>query len=171
MKNNQTNQHFTKLPFKKSCWGLAIFRDTDSIPSTLPETLINNYLATWYQVWINAALIMLKAGYPSPPLAALLQTTNTHGAAYITACNPGSQIIPPSQNQSATILLYEKLACYSNYIYHGAGIDPAGKWPAEESLLALGIDLLTAKSIGREFGQNAIIWIGSAAIPRLVLLR
>ena len=47
----------------------------------------------------------------------------------------------------------------------------AEKWPAEPSFLALGIDLVTAKILGRHFDQNALVWINDDAIPRLVLLR
>ncbi len=76
-----------------------------------------------------------------------------------------------AENQAAMAGLYEQLSRQSLFIYRGESIDPSGKWPAEESFLALGIDLLVAKSIGRKFGQNAIVWMDSAAIPRLVLLR
>ncbi len=171
MKNNQTDQYPAGLLPEYPRWSPAVLRDIDSTPSTLPEILINSYLVTRYQIWIDTALVTLKAGYPSAPLAALLQATDTRSAVYITACNPGGQIVSPGENQSAMARLYEKLACCSNHIYRGAAIDPAKKWPAEESLLALGIDLPVAKSIGREFGQNAIVWMDSAAIPWLVLLR
>ncbi|MCE7917081.1 MAG: DUF3293 domain-containing protein, partial [Nitrosomonas sp. PRO5] len=106
----------------------------------------------------------------SAPLAALLQATGNRSAVYVTACNPASEVATSQENQSAMARLYERLACYSNHIYRGTGIDPSGEWPAEESLLALGIDLSIAKKIGDEFGQNAIVWIDSAAIPHLVLL-
>ncbi len=55
-------------------------------------------------------------------------------------------------------------------IIEGMGIDPSGKWPAEKSFLALGLDLETSRALGREFGQNAIVWAGADAIPRLILL-
>ncbi|MXS84582.1 DUF3293 domain-containing protein [Nitrosomonas sp. HPC101] len=141
------------------------------MPSTLPEELIGKYLATRYQVWIDTSLVTLRIGCQSAPLAALLQLTDSWNAAYITACNPASQVVAPEENRSAMARLYETLANHSNHIYRGAGIDPAGEWPAEESLLVLDINLAIAIKIGREFGQNAIVWMDSAAIPRLVLLR
>ncbi|WP_350282638.1 DUF3293 domain-containing protein [Nitrosomonas sp.] len=141
------------------------------MPSTLPEELVRHYLAAQYQVWIDASLVVLQIGCQSAPLAALLQATGNRSAVYVTACNPAGELVSPQENQFAMARLYEKLLCYSNHIYRGAGIDPDGKWPAEESLLALGIDLSTAKKIGDEFGQNALIWIDSDAIPCLILLR
>lgn len=141
------------------------------MPSTLPEELVGKYLAAQYQVWIDISMVTLQIGCQSAPLAALLQATGNRSAVYVTACNPASEVATSQENQSAMARLYERLACYSNHIYRGTGIDPSGEWPAEESLLALGIDLSIAKKIGDEFGQNAIVWIDSAAIPHLVLLR
>lgn len=140
--------------------------------STLSEELIGKYLAAQYQVWIDISMVTLQIGCQSAPLAALLQATGNRSAVYVTACNPASEVATSQENQSAMARLYERLACYSNHIYRGTGIDPSGEWPAEESLLALGIDLSIAKKIGDEFGQNAIVWIDdSAAIPCLILLR
>lgn len=166
MKNNQKSQESTGLAPE-----YLRGNDHNTTLSSLSEELISSYLATQYQVWINASLVTLQIGCQSAPLVTLLQATGNHCAAYITACNPGSRITPSEENQAAMAGLYEKLTCYSNHIYQGASIDPSGEWPAEESLLALGIDLSAAKNIGRQLGQNAIVWMDSAAIPRLVLLR
>ena len=51
------------------------------------------------------------------------------------------------------------------------GVDPTGEWPGEESVFVPGLDLERAKSLGVEFGQNAIVWAGPDAVPQLVLLR
>jgi hypothetical protein len=42
----------------------------------------------------------------------------------------------------------------------GEGVDPSGKWPAEPSILVLGIKLDEALSIGHRYQQNAILFIG-----------
>ena len=140
------------------------------MPSALSEELIGKYLTAQYQIRMDTSAITLQIGRRSAPLAALLRATANQNAVYITACNPASKLISPEENQSAMVRLYEKVTCYSNHIYCGKSIDPSGEWPAEESLLVLGIDLSTARSIGQEFGQNAIVWIDSAAIPHLILL-
>ena len=38
-------------------------------------------------------------------------------------------------------------------------------------VLSLGISLELGSQIGTKYGQNAIVWAGSDAIPKLVLLR
>lgn len=49
--------------------------------------------------------------------------------------------------------------------------DPSEIWPAEKSFFVLSLDLNASKSLGRQFNQNAIVWISNDAIPRLILLR
>lgn len=141
-------------------------------PTVLSQELIHAYLAARYQARIKPNhSITLRAGDYSAPLATLLQTSGCRNAAYITACNPASQMVTPAENQSATIQLHKQLIRYSRFIYPGKSTDPAEQWPAEASFLALGINLATATAIGHTFGQNAILWINADAIPRLVLLR
>jgi hypothetical protein len=53
----------------------------------------------------------------------------------------------------------------------GVGNDPSNIWPGERSFLVLGLVPEAAKSLGAQFGQNAIVWSGADAIPRLILLR
>lgn len=172
MKNYQNNQNAPVLLPENLDWSQAILQDGNTRPTTLSKELINNYLAAWYQVRIDTtSLIMLRIGSQSKSVATLLQATRSQNAAYITACNPTSQMAMPEENQSATIRLHEQLARYSNHIYPGESIDPSGKWPAEASFLALGIDLATIVTIGHVFGQNAIVWMNTDTIPRLVLLR
>lgn len=62
-------------------------------------------------------------------------------------------------------------AAHPEQIIKGESRDPSGAWPEEKSFLALGLDLETSQVLGREFGQNAIVWAGADAIPRLILLR
>jgi hypothetical protein len=50
------------------------------------------------------------------------------------------------------------------------GHDTNSDW-REASVLALGISLELGSQFGIKYGQNAIVWAGSDAIPKLVLLR
>ena len=53
----------------------------------------------------------------------------------------------------------------------GAGADPTGAWPAEKSFLALGVGEEAARNLGNCFHQDAVVWVGPDAVPRLLLLR
>jgi len=148
-------------------WNQIVMQHANTRPTVLPQKLIRHYLAARYQARIKPNhSITLRAGDYSAPLATLLQTSGCRNAIYITACNPASQMVTPAKNQSATIQLYQHLTRYSKFIYPGESTDPAEQWPAEA-----GINLATATTVGHTFGQNAILWIGADAIPRLVLLR
>jgi len=53
----------------------------------------------------------------------------------------------------------------------GEGVGPDQAWPAEKSLFVFGVDLETARMPGVRYRQNAVVWAGEDAIPKLVLLR
>ena len=56
-------------------------------------------------------------------------------------------------------------------LLHGIGLDPSGNWSGEPSVLALGISCERAQSIGRKYGQNAVVYVARDAVPRLLLIR
>jgi hypothetical protein len=110
----------------------------------------------------------------SEPLSQLFTTSGHQCAAFITACNPFGVRQSSKANRAACARLRERLAQYApqpKRIIEGVGLDSAGDWPGEESFLVLGLDLETSRALGREFHQNAIVWVGNDAIPRLILLR
>jgi hypothetical protein len=53
----------------------------------------------------------------------------------------------------------------------GIGRDNDDPREGEPSFLALGISRRAAESLGRKYRQNAIVFAGEEAVPRLVLLR
>ena len=53
----------------------------------------------------------------------------------------------------------------------GIGQHPSNNWPGEESFLVLDVNLQSAKKLGEQYEQNAIVWCGAAGLPELILLR
>lgn len=139
--------------------------------SAISADLIASYRAADYQAGSGFATVSLRIDQYSASLAQLLAVSGRQCAVFITACNPGSQPQSPAANQVAHAHLREELSRHANQIIEGASSDPSGAWPAEPSLLALGVELDVAKALGRQFGQNAVVWAGADAIPRLILLR
>lgn len=92
-------------------------------------------------------------------------------SAFITACNPFSQIVSTTDNSIRQRQLADELARRGLNYLAGLGQHPSNNWPGEESFLVLGLNLQAAKKIGEQFGQNAIVWCGAAGIPELILLR
>ena len=141
------------------------------MPSEISANLIASYRAADYRAGSGSAAISLRIDQYSEWLSQLLAASGQQCAVFITACNPGSQPQSPAANRAADARLRAELSRHSKQIIEGTGSDPSGAWPPEQSLLALGVDLATAQALGRQFGQNAIVWAGADAIPRLILLR
>lgn len=117
---------------------------------------------------------VLRVDEYSVPLSQLFTASGYRRAAFITASNPFSVPHGVEENLAACARLRDELLhrlCRPEQILYGEGLDPAGAWPGETSFLVLGLDLATSTLLGREFGQNALVWAGEDAIPRLVLLR
>lgn len=150
--------------------------------SEISGDLIAAYRSTEYRIESGAesgcGAITLRIDQHSEPLSRLFAASGHRCGAFITACNPFSVPQTHEENLAACARLQDTLGrrlrgcpVKAGQILEGTGCDPTGTWPAEKSFLALGLDLETSKAVGKEFGQNAVVWAGSDAIPRLVLLR
>jgi hypothetical protein len=117
---------------------------------------------------------ILRVDRYSAPLSQLFSASGHRCAAFITACNPFSLPRSPEANHAACGRLRDALiGCVSHpgQIIEGEGSDPSRVWPGEESFLVLGLDIETSRALGNKFEQNAIVWTGPDAVPRLILLR
>lgn len=130
---------------------LAAYRNAEYVVVATPETV-------------------LRVGHKSAELDALLDAEGAAGAAFITAANPGSVVHTSRQNLMATAALVESQNALGYACYEGVGRDPTGAWPAEPSVLVVGISRAEAEALGRAFGQNAIVWFAKGAPGELVVL-
>ena len=140
-------------------------------PNTaITSELIVAYRATNYQVSSNTEPFVMRIGHRSVELAHLFEQTGKTGAAFITAENPLSQTSEQQENAANRASLREDLAAAGAIILEGAGQGEDRGWPAEASFMAIGISSEHACELGRKYRQNAIVWIGSDAVPELVVL-
>lgn len=138
--------------------------------SELDASLITAYRETEYRVTQDHPLV-LRVDVPSPELASLCKTRGASCAAFITACNPFSRELSAANNAMRQAELAAELKRRSLSFFEGVGQHPSGNWPGEPSFLVLGLALEAAKSLGKTYEQNAVIWCGPDAVPSLVLLR
>ena len=114
--------------------------------------------------------LVLRIGEPSPRLDALLEAFGATTAAYLSAANPQGKPTPASENAAAAAVLDQLLEASGYPRQAGEGRDPQDRWPPEPSVLAIGIYRANAETLGRLFGQNAIVFVEKHAAPELVIL-
>ncbi len=138
--------------------------------SSLPAELIRAYAETEYHVSGDPGFV-LRIDAPSPELLALHARLGVTSSAFLTACNPHSQRLPPTENAARQADLRRAIGQLGLPALPGIGQHPRGDWAGEASWLVPGLSRTVAEALGERFGQNAIVWAGADAIPRLVLLR
>jgi len=140
------------------------------------EQLTVAYRRTRYEVQVpesvqpGARPLVLRIDAPSPPLRALYRLLAVSQAAYLTAWNSRSALAAESANAAAHARLVQRLAGMGLAWWPGWARDPLEQWPAEQSVFVPGLDPATARHLGVEFGQNAVVHAAAEAVPRLIWL-
>ena len=134
-----------------------------------PET-VQAYRETDFRVEIDPSLV-LRIDVRNPALAELYKAFGAETCVFITACNPNGVLLSDGENLNLQEQLLRELGVRSLDYLPGEGKHPTGEWPGEPSFLVFGLSLEAAKTFGRRFHQNAVVWCGSDAIPQLLILR
>lgn len=150
---------------------VASFDAEEQPMSRVPNDLIAAYLGTEYRAHSDYADIVLRIGERSEELAGLYTQTGMSCAMFITAENPFSQPLKLEENAARQEELLADLAELGAIVLDGVGQGEDPSWPAETSFLALGLMRDQACEIGSKYEQNAIVWAGDDAVPKLALLR
>lgn len=140
----------------------------ESLPSGLAPDLIAAYRAARYRVAVGFELTI---DTPNAALAAWQVGEGVCCSALITASNPASQPRSEQWNRSVSRQLEAEISRRALAYSPTVAMDPADQWPVEPGFLIAGLAREPAEAIGRSFDQNAIVWAGTDAVPRLVLLR
>lgn len=132
---------------------------------------VRAYLATDYRLGHTDQDIVLTVGKQSERLATLFDSSGVDCGAFLTAYNPRGAQQSEQANNIAHAQLAARLSHLGLEVIEGSGSEAGTDWQAERSYFALGLTLEDAKSIGLHFDQDAIVWVGSEAVPQLILLR
>jgi len=132
---------------------------------------IRAYLATEYHIGHAPQDIVLTIGQRSEPLVALFAAKGVNCGAFVTAYNPRGTMRPDAANERSHTELAHLLRERGLSTVEGSGSEEGSQWPAEKSWFALGLQLEPSSAIGRHFDQDAIVWVGADAVPKLILLR
>jgi hypothetical protein len=139
--------------------------------TTIAADKVRAYRATDYRLGTTTQDIVLAPGLRSDRLAAMFASKSVTCGAFLTASNPLGTQKSDTANDLAHAQLTSVLTDLGLEFIEGSGSEEGTYWPAEKSLFALGLSREGAVSIGRQFAQDAIVWVGDSAVPELVLLR
>ncbi len=134
------------------------------------EDLIDAYLRTTYLAHLPSGDEAIYVGEPPP--AGLVSLLDEHGAqewAFITAANPGSELLCVEDNLAQNSALRAEFMRRGVPWFPGEGIGDDPSWPPEPSFLVIGLSPVEAGLLAREFGQLAIV-TGTATTPAELLL-
>lgn len=126
------------------------------------------YRATDYVVEAPGGAFVLHVDEPSDELAALQRACCVRESAFISAWNPRSVVTDAATNAAAHQNLLATLRAAGHEVLEAWGRDPTGAWPAERSVLVLGLDEEHARRLAAAFDQHALLCVGADAAPRLV---
>lgn len=132
----------------------------------IDQSLISAYLRTTYHV--DQLDIQIHIGSANADLQKLLGKFNKNSWAFITAWNPKSILLPQKENDARHEKLVEMIEKSGLPYFTGYGVGADDAWPAEKSLLILGLDREPAVKIGHYFKQNAIVVGTLDTLPELV---
>lgn len=135
----------------------------------LGPDLIDAYRRALYVVFGEPELV-LRIGEPNSELDALLEADGASTAAYVTGANPHGALAGRMENELAATALFRAQSDAGYACYAGEGRDARGEWPAEPSVLVVGISRAEAEVLGRSYEQDAIVFVERGGAPELVLL-
>ena len=132
--------------------------------------LLEAYLNTTFVAFAPETEIRIRVGERNPFLEDLLALHGVSTWAFITAFNPASVSLGSRENELRQNRLEVELA--KRYVLlPGLGKSDAGNWPAERSVLVLGIARDDAVRVGQRYGQNAIVVGAVTGLPELLWIQ
>lgn len=137
---------------------------------TVSQELMQAYLETEYSLQ-GTDTFSLSIGARSDGLKAAHQESRVSCSVFITADNPKSTQVSDADNEVAYQKLIAELDKRKLSWRAGYGRHPSGNWPAERSVLVMGLGRDGAAELGERFGQDAVVWSDEDAVPRLLVLR
>lgn len=124
----------------------------------ITEELSNAYYASKYSVFLNEdkELILFASGI-SEYVRDFLLSHQAESCAFITAYNPESKSLSDIENTRRHADLLAHLGGKWP-LYLGEGKSKKGNWPAELSVLIVGVSLEEAREIALKYEQNAFVF-------------
>ncbi|HBK55214.1 MAG TPA: hypothetical protein DDZ76_02830 [Xanthomonadales bacterium] len=145
--------------------------DGDSDPGVRMHGLTQAYRAAAYVLRSDSGEpIVMRIGRRCPEIADLLTVSGVATAAFLTAWNPGSRRdLDDTAQQARQQRLCDDLVRMGIGWLPGEGRDDSGDW-REPSVLALGLDRVSAARLAERYGQFGFVQVGLDGVAELVLV-
>ncbi|MCK7459996.1 DUF3293 domain-containing protein [Idiomarina aminovorans] len=135
----------------------------------MDKELLTHYKNTDYWFMVDQKKITLCIGQKNNHFDRLCEHLSCTTGAFITACNPQSELLTRKENKSRNAQLATRLEQLDRiYCFLGEGQDRAKQWPAEQSYMVFGLKQQTAIDLAREYQQNALVWIEYQQVAALI---
>lgn len=138
--------------------------------SAIPKAVIGAYLSTRYKFG-PALEHELRIGEHSRAAAELMAEHHTDTAVYITAWNPEGRSLSIEENARRQASLRWDIENLGLVSLNGKGVGINPHWPPEESVFVISCTLDQVVHLGHHYRQNAVVWLGADAVPKLLMLR
>lgn len=136
----------------------------------IEQNLLDAYRQTTYRAELPAGEINLRIGELNHALERFLAERQINEWAFVTAYNPGSRPLDEAENFGRHQSLIADVRAIGHVLFEGEGVGDDRRWPAERSLLIVGIKRDEAAALGRKYGQNAIVVGARGNAPELLIL-
>ena len=139
---------------------------------SLDQRLISAYLRTTYRcappypAGAAARVFDLRIGQPQPAFDLWLADRQIDQFTFLTAWNPASQPLPAAENERRNRMLEKELQGLATEVLPGLGIGDNREW-TEAGFFALALLPEQAVTLGRAFGQNALVFGRKGGLPEL----
>lgn len=117
------------------------------------------FLATTYRVVTPSATFNLRIGQPDLAFELFLRKWRAANWGIITACNPGGQLVPDANaNTAATKELATRIRAQGWLAFPSINHADAGDWPDEPGYCVLNAGKTALGNLARELGQAAVVY-------------
>lgn len=128
----------------------------ETINSMSPD-LWRAYETTVFCATVDGEDVRIRPGDTDARLEQALEARNVTAWAFITAWNPGSQLLSRSENDLRQRSLRDELERRGFAMAEGQGEPADVTWEPEASVLVFGIDEADAVALGVKYGQFAVV--------------
>jgi Protein of unknown function (DUF3293) len=119
--------------------------------------LIDAYRNTDFIIEAPRGKLIMRCGENEAAIDDLLSSLGGSESAFITAHNPGSEMLPDIENAHRHQMLLCEVRRMGCPHLPGRGVGRDGNWEPEESLFIVSISRTQAQKLGHAFGQIAIV--------------